>query len=297
MQRSIKVKVNIVLVILIHLSLNIFASPQLPDYIIYKNDTVATYNLLVEEYLQKHEQGLQKQLFGLSFRDGGGFNCWRGYQAIYKIENDSLYLSDIIDCGSFRTTLLDKNASLKKMQVIFGDRLMNGKVFIDWFSGDLNFPLTKKRIRWDGVFNTIFEEEKVLRISNGIVSNIENVNNYVDNPKAINREYGVKISDIFFETLKKIKWKVSDDCDCSEKYRIIIDKHGKITKVDMFRYESGEKLDREERKEYDYCTSTILKALKRLRFDIIKNKGKPISEDVYLEIWVEDNGKIENWTN
>jgi len=65
----------------------------------------------------------------------------------------------------------------------------------------------------------------------------------------------------------------------------------------MLRYELGEKIDQQERKEYDYCTGTMLKALKSLRFDVIKNKGTPISEDVYLEIWVEDNGKIENWTN
>ncbi|TCC87429.1 hypothetical protein [Pedobacter hiemivivus] len=298
MQRSIQTKVRcIALVILMHSSLSILASPQLPDYIIYKNDTIATYNLLVEQYLQKYEHVDREQLFGLSFRDGGSFNCWRGYQAIYKIENDSLFLADIIDCGSLRKTLLDKSTSIKKMQAIFRDRLTNGKVFISWFSGDLNFPLTNKIVRWDGVFSTIYEKEKILHISNGNVSNIENINNYVDDPKAINREYKVKIPDILFEKLKRIKWKASDDCDCSEKYLITIDEYGKISKINMLRYELEEKIDRQERKEYDYCTSTMLKALKSLRFDIIKNKGKPISEDVYLEIWIEESGEIKNWTN
>ncbi|MEJ5961458.1 hypothetical protein [Pedobacter immunditicola] len=108
MQLSIKTKLSIALVFLIHSSLSTFASPQMPDYIIYKNDTIATYNLLVEQYLQKQEPGVQQQLFGLSFRDGSSFSCWRGYQAIYKIENDSLFLAEIIDCGSLRKTLLDK---------------------------------------------------------------------------------------------------------------------------------------------------------------------------------------------
>ena len=288
---------GITLVVLLFSSVGIFASPQLPDYIIYKKDTIATYNLLIEQYLQKYKQDEREQLFGLTFRDGASFNCWRGYQAIYKIENDSLFLADIIDCGSLRKTLLDKTTSLKKMRSIFGDRLISDKVFINWFSGSLNFPLTNKIVRWDGVFSTIYEEENVLHISNGNVSNIENVNNYVDDPKAINREYEVKVSDILFEKLKGIKWKTSDDCDCSEKYLITIEEYGKISKVNMLRYELGEKIDRQERKEYDYCTGTMLKALKSLRFDVIKNKGTPISEDVYLEIWVEDNGKIENWTN
>jgi len=118
MQLSIKTKLSIVLVFLIHSPLSIFASPQMPDYIIYKNDTIATYNLLVEQYLQKQEPGVQPQLFGLIFRSGSSFNCWRGYQAIYKIENDSLFLADIIDCGDLKESLLDKGASFKKMQAI-----------------------------------------------------------------------------------------------------------------------------------------------------------------------------------
>jgi len=174
---------------------------------------------------------------------------------------------------------------------------MNGKVFIKWFSGDLNFPLTKEVVRWDGFFNTIYKEEKVIHISNGNISHIENVSNYVDEPKAINREYNVGISDILFNRLRNVKWKISDDCDCSEKYLITINEHGKISKVNMPIYESNEEMDRVERKEYDYCTKTIFKALKTLKFDIIKDKGKPISEVVHLEIWLEDNGKIENWTN
>jgi hypothetical protein len=40
----------------------------------------------------------------------------------------------------------------------------------------------------------------------------------------------------------------------------------------------------------------MLNALKTLKFDIVKDKGKPIAEDIYIEIWVEDNGKVENWT-
>ena len=59
-------------------SSRLFASPQMPDYIIYKNDTIVTYNLLVEQYLQKQEIVESEKLFGLSFRNGASFNCWRG---------------------------------------------------------------------------------------------------------------------------------------------------------------------------------------------------------------------------
>jgi len=64
---------GIILVVLIFSSTSIFASPQLPDYIIYKNDTIVTYNLLIEQCLQKYKQGEREQLFGL---DNGKIENW-----------------------------------------------------------------------------------------------------------------------------------------------------------------------------------------------------------------------------
>lgn len=279
-------------------SFKIYASPQMPDYIIYKNDTIATYNLLVEQYLQKHDQTNREQLFGLTFRDGASFNCWRGYQAIYKIQNDSLFLSDIINCGSIRNKTFDRSASLQKMHAIFGNKLVGDKVFIDWFSGELSFPLTNKLLRWDGVFYRIYEEEKVLNLLEGKLLKVENVNNYTNVPKGIDRHYNIKISDILFKYIKKVKFKNTDDCDCSEKYLITINEYGKIANVKTVKYKSVDEIvDIEEKKEYSYCTNAVFEALKNLKFDIIKDKGKSLPEDVYLKIWVEDNGKVQNWTH
>ncbi|MET3730803.1 hypothetical protein [Moheibacter stercoris] len=46
---------------------------------------------------------------------------------------------------------------------------------------------------------------------------------------------------------------------------------------------------------YDYCIKEIGNAVKNLQFDIVKDLGKPIEEKVFLEIWVNDDGSIENW--
>jgi len=62
-------------------------------------------------------------MFGLSFRDGASFNCWRGYQAIYKIDNDSLFLVDIINCGERRSSAIDTAASAQKMKAILKTKL------------------------------------------------------------------------------------------------------------------------------------------------------------------------------
>ena len=286
--------ISIILFLMLHFGLS--ASPQMPDYIIYGKDTIATYNLIIENYLQKQDTTKTEKLFGLSFRNGSSFNCWRGYQAIYKIGNDSLFLVDIINCGELRKGKFDKTQSFEKIKSVFGEKFKNGKVFIDWFNGDINFPLTNKVLRWDGVFHTIFEKEKIIKISNGNVQKVENVENYIDDSKRIDRRDKSKVSSILFKKIKKSKWKNPNDFDCSSKYLVTIDENGIVSKVKML-YSEQEIEEYYEKDEYKFCVNNILNALKLLKFDIIKDKGIPIAEDIYIEIWVEDNGKIENWTN
>lgn len=277
-------------------TIEIFASPQMPDYVIYNKDTIATYNLILEQYLQRQDSTETKQLFELIFREGASFNCWRGYQAIYQIKNDSLYLTEIINCGELKSGRINKSQSVEKMKSIFGKKLKNGKLFIDWFEGYLNFPLNNEVIRWDGVFYTIFEREKVLTIANGLIEREEDFNNYIDDPKRIDRRDKSKISDLLFKKLKKAKWKNPYEFDCSETYFVTINENGVISKVRMAL--SDQQVDEYyEPNEFNFCIDKMMTALKDLKFDIIKDRGKPISEDIYIEIFVEDNGKIENWTN
>lgn len=276
-------------------TLRTFASPQSPDYIIYRRDTLATYTLILEQYFQMQSKTEDGKLFGLSFRDGASLNCWRGYQAIYKIDNDSLFLVDIISCGERRNGKLDKIASVEKMKSIFNDKFINGRVYIDWFTGEMKFPLTNKVLRWDGVFYTIYEKEKVISISIGKVSTIKDVENYVDDTKRIDRKDKNKISDILFKKLKKVKWKNKEDFDCSSEYMVTIDENGNVSKVRML-YSEEEIEKYYEKDEYNFCIKKVYEALRPLKFDIIKDKGKPIAEDIYIEIWVDDNGKLENRT-
>ncbi|WP_179320182.1 hypothetical protein [Winogradskyella helgolandensis] len=274
-------------------SQNSFASPQVPDYIIYKGDTIPIYNLILEKYFQKIEKSDKGSLFGLKFREGATLNCWRGYQAIYLIENDSLFLKNIIDCGERK---IDQLASSKRILEIFGHNENNEKVFIDWFSGYFNIP-NGDLLRWDGVFHKSFENEILVKVQKGKVCKISEIQNYVDDPKRINRKYGDTISKVIFNELSKLNWKNKNDFDCSEKYLVTIGKNGEVTKVIMPEYRTKEEIKRFwEPKEYKHCIKTVQKGLKDLKFDILKVNRKAIEERYYVDIWIEDDGTLEDWT-
>lgn len=284
---------------------NSFAtSPQLPDYLVYKNDTVPTYNLLVEKYLQPRK-GDNGRLFDLSFRnsingtEGTSLNCWRRYQAIYKIENDSLFVSAIIDCHSIENPIEISEMYIRK---VFEDKVKNGKVFVDWYSGNISFPTKRNdnmKIRWDGVFERTFMYETAIKIDNGKIIKVSNQQNYIDLINGINRLKRDSISDILFNSIKNYRWVKLHKFDCGERYTVVIGENGKITNVLMSDYQTDELIKKywDTKREYNYCVRSVNKALSKLQFDILKRKGEPTEEKVFIKIWFNEDGTIENWTD
>lgn len=272
------------------------SSPQIPDLIIYKGDTIPTYHLLVEEYLRENHIEDNGQLFGLSFREGSSLNCWRGYQAIYEIEDEQLFLIALTNCGEFEfEKTYDRNLSQLKMKKIFGNKVNGERVLVDWHSGKISLP-KGDLVRWDGVFYKIYDRETLVKLENGEIQEIVEIVNYEDDPQLLNRKYNDTISTIFFDEIKSHNWK--SKFDCSERYSITIDKNGLVDKIIMIDYQTEEDIkDGWDKREYKYCIKNIKQALSKLRFDILKDKGQPIAEAVYLEIWFEEGNKIENWTN
>ncbi|WP_299781686.1 hypothetical protein [uncultured Formosa sp.] len=282
--------------------LNSFASsPQVSDYLIYKNDTIPTYNLLVEQYLQTRKED-KGRLFDLSFRNsiegtlGTSLNCWRGYQAIYEIKNDSLFVNAIIDCHALENKNQIPENYIRKL---FGEKVQNNKVFIDWFSGNISFPTKRtdnKMISWDGVFERIFMYENIIEIENGTINKISEQQNYVDLKNGIDRLDRENIKNVLFNRIKNYKWTKKDKFDCSEHYTVTIGKNGKISNVVMTEYQTEELIEEywDTKREYNYCVKSIQRALKGLQFDIIKRKGIPIESSVSLEIWFNEDGTIEN---
>ncbi|KXX69922.1 hypothetical protein [Flammeovirga sp. SJP92] len=260
------------------------ASHQIGDLIIYNGDTSATFSFLLEKYLQE-ETSDDGKLFGLSFREGAGFNCWRGYQAIYLIENDSLFLTDILKPFELtREKTINKSESLSKMKAIFNDKVINDRVFIDWFTGNVVIPKGDV-LRRRGAVPKTFEAELRMSAEKGVLYDIKMINNYEEVPNGISRRYNdkKKITDAVLDVIKKLDQK--GEFDCTGHFDILVGTNGKISDV------SQRSNSKEEEPVNTDCCEMIKLELQLLSFDIIKEKGVPVEEHYYVLILQKENGE------
>lgn len=288
---------NLMIIFLLLLSTaNLKASPQAPDYLIVGKDTIPLYQLILEDYLYSIKQSTDNNsLFGFSFRDDFGYgnttNCWRGYQAVYSLENDSLFLKYIIPCNLLRKLdANDINNSNEQMQKIFQEKVKNNKVFIDWFSSEFTTPKGKP-IWWDGIFTTIYEKEELYSIRKGILVDKHIVNNYQKVKGGISRKKQ-EMSKAVFNEIKKLNWKkLDDEFLCSDTYCLEIDSRGKVISVE--KNDQGVELDESD----IYCQNIIKKQLQKLQFDIILYHGYPFNDKFCIEVFYDDTTKkLENWS-
>lgn len=290
-------KNKIIFIFLLSISIvNLKASPQAPDYLIIGNDTLPVYKLILEDYLNSVEQPADSNsLFGFKFKDEFGYgismNCWRGYQAVYNIENDSLFLKYIIPCNSFsKLDDEDIKRSNEQMQKIFQEKVKNNKVFMDWYSGDFTIPKGSPIWR-DGLFTTIYDKEDLYSIRKGYLADKHTIDNYLKMKGGIPRKKQ-KMSKAIFNEIKKLDWKKLDrDLPCDDRYNIEIDSRGKVINVEKNNY--GMELDKDD----VHCQNIIKKQLEKLQFDVILHHGMPFNEIFYIEIFYDSTtGKLENWS-
>lgn len=89
-----KMKNLLLILISLMISTRIFGTAQIPDLLIYNDDTLSLYANPLESYF--NEDNPRPGNIG-----GGGCwstACWRGYQAIWEIKDHKLYLNSITDC-------------------------------------------------------------------------------------------------------------------------------------------------------------------------------------------------------
>ncbi|MEZ4884389.1 MAG: hypothetical protein R3E32_06575 [Chitinophagales bacterium] len=204
---------------------SVFATGQVPDYMIYKGDTVAIFSNPLEQYF---EQIGKREL--IDFVGCGSTACWRGYKAIWELKNDSLFLRQITschkDCG-----LEIKNADLKKM---FG----TDAVFANWFTGKIVIPQGNQIQYIHMGYASIYRELHIsfkngLQINERTVSN-EKIANKIELEKK-QMQIAKKVQDtLFYQVKMKIDWDTiaTPWYDlCAEKYILTYNRKGKLKKV------------------------------------------------------------------
>jgi hypothetical protein len=169
--------------------------------------------------------------------------CWNGYIAMWKLENNRLYLEEIGPCNYYDYPKGDyPKADLQKL---FPDLYSDGHIFASWLNEEL--LIAKGKMLWymHDAFDRIYEKELGLTFKNGI---LEKSNEY-DNSKTKESPYLKNERLLNNYIYSSIRWKeISSEIDEIPK-RVICtivsaDDRGKIDSVRIMRGAS-EKLNDE----------------------------------------------------
>lgn len=256
---------------IIHFSNYCFASYQEPEILIFEGDTIPIFVLpagkMPKQYIEKLYQILDSDF-------SSSLGLWRGYQGVWQVSNNKLYLVGFANC---------KKPGL--LNYIFQDKCIENKVFASWATLDIILP-KGKILRW-GIFEKIYLKEEILHIKKGKIVKRELVDNYVPVKNGISRLQS-SMKDFYespFDVIKGQDWeKINEKYDCDDIYSIIIGSDGRVKSVNPS-YEDCEK-----------CAKMIKKWLQCLQYDIIKKHGKPYEEEILLKLFYNTDTKmLENW--
>lgn len=269
----------IILILLFSIS-KAHSTGQVPDYLIQGKDTVPIYNNPLKQYFDKNDYDFFKDIISpfieVKNADGtrtqyfSGTNCWRGYVAYWRLENDSLKLNSINPCCNC--------VSMTSAEIIL--KIFNtNNVFANWYNGVLTVPKGQLFSGSDMGYNAIFEFEDKLQIENGLLKSKQQISNIelIEQIKLDNKLYAQipTLKDtLFFYLNKNIDWaKIDDtDCDCSDSFILTYDKNGEIKKVEYIKLQ--DETDNLWYKLYLWkfdkiCSRRIKSAIKSLSLDYL----------------------------
>lgn len=135
---------------------------QIPDFLIYKGDTLSIYANPLESYFDSISR--PDSIF-----EKFGYNstaCWRGYIGYWELRNDSLFLVELRG----DSTKID-------LSLIFKDRNTDNEIFADWVNYPINNPYGEL-IHYEHMgYASIYEFERDFIIKKGILIEIKEYDN------------------------------------------------------------------------------------------------------------------------
>lgn len=173
------------------------ATAQAPDILYYNGDTLSLFCNPLESYFDETNPRPKLIVPGVNCMSTA---CWRGYIAFWQIENDSLFLLRIEDC-------CQNSIPIKAdLSLLFGDKVINGRVYADWCNGELYSPLGKL-IHYEHMgYASIYEKELFITFKQGIFQFSE----ILDNSKSRVSEYqenSKKLSEFIYTNLDCTRFK------------------------------------------------------------------------------------------
>ncbi|MEM6803180.1 MAG: hypothetical protein AAF696_17370 [Bacteroidota bacterium] len=279
----------------------VYATGQIPDYLIIGKDTSAIFSNPLESYF---EQVGHKKLIG--FKGCTSTACWRGYKAYWELKNDSLFLNAIRSCHRGEWCPDVQDADLQKM---FG----SDKVFAYWYSGTLRIPQGKRLQYIHMGYSSIYEADLYISFKKGFETHRKIVSNKKESAKIElakkQMEIAAKVQDtLFYQVKMELDWDTSKTAKtylCDETYILRYNRKGKLRRVwvDWEAETFGEKLDEWRWNTTDdrQCRRIIKRALKQINisyldlpkqkielpFEIYFNR-KTGKLELLKEFWMED---------
>ncbi|WP_338238989.1 hypothetical protein [Persicobacter diffluens] len=143
----------------------------------------------LEEFLGENEEREKKYPF---FKLSCSTALWRGYQGLWKLENNELFLIDVFLCASKERSLFRE---------LFDSE---SPIRANWFTGDL-FIQHGKMIKYHhSGFERYFEEETKVNIVQGSIMEIQH---FVNGYQASDMNFPSNPDSIMAEVHNQINWK------------------------------------------------------------------------------------------
>lgn len=152
----------LVLFLCLVLSLEVRATPQIPDILIYEGKEYPIQSEFLDDYFKRFPDRHPK------VGEGVCSGLWRGYQATFEVLHDRIYVKDILInvCSGTPTSQLEK--------VVPG----GGRLSVDWVSGLIRAGYGENREDGYGLeYLDAYEKYSFFEVENGRVVEVRHFDN------------------------------------------------------------------------------------------------------------------------
>jgi len=157
-------------------------TPQAFDLLVMNDDTLGIANTPLAPLLEMNDSGrrislnsadtVEQSREGVVVEFDTCSSCWRGYQAVWSIEQDSLFLTGVQSCCGPK-----RRHSMDRIQNLLGISHQDGKAFARWYSGTLRAPEGSLLQQGSSGFLSVYAREIQLRVDAGHLSQVDTVHN------------------------------------------------------------------------------------------------------------------------